>query len=724
MAIQLTPIEAHERTVREIFSDEYAFLVPAYQRPYAWEEDQVRELFNDLSDAMDDENASGGMYFLGSIVLIKLPNDPNSRIIDGQQRLTTLTILLSILRDLTTDAERQFDRRDYIFQKANPDRGTSERFRLLLRKQDQPFFLKYVQEPGATNKLPDPENLQGSQYRIAANARYLREHLEGIEEKRRDALVAFIVQRCYLVVVAVPTAESARRIFTVLNARGLDLTPTDILKADLLERAGELQELALAERWEAVETAIGRDEMVELFGHIRMIYEREKPRLALDVAFPKVVVPFIAKPEGFISDIVEPMADAFRLLNERGTIRVHRQFGSEAAKAVCSLGRIDNKDWMPAALLRLWKPHSEEDSKSTADFLIKLERLAYFLFVTRKGVNERIGRFAAVMDEFDPRQNNNSPPIGLALTEQEQGEFIEALEGPLYRKTRVCKPVLQRLDEALSSGGASYDELVSIEHVLPQTVDDGSEWAALFPDESDRVTWTDRLANLVFLTQRINIRASNWDFERKKKEYFSSTDGSSPFVITQGVLQTEQWTPDHLAARQKKLIEKLKTVWELAAPSTTFPEIASKATRESSDSKYAERRRKMLIEALSQREGVALTNKKGILFSSGDGKLRAACSVSKRYVRGTSAYYWYGYSEEWPVFFSEADKSFLVLGCSDQNVGYAIPNDVMAKILTNLYKTPDKHWHIILEENERGEFELAIPNGTRMPLKKFELKVS
>jgi hypothetical protein len=165
--------------------------------------------------------------------------------------------LLSVLRDLTTDEEKRIDRRRYIFQKANADRGTSDRFRLLLRTRDRPFFLKTIQQPSATNSLPDAETLEGSQKQIAANARYLREQLELLDEARRDSLIAFIIQRCYLVVVAVPTAEAARRIFTVLNARGLDLTPTDILKADLLDRAGEPAELPLADRWESVEAATG-----------------------------------------------------------------------------------------------------------------------------------------------------------------------------------------------------------------------------------------------------------------------------------------------------------------------------------------------------------------------------------------------------------------------------------------------------------------------------------
>ena len=128
--------------------------------------------------------------------------------------------------------------------------------------------------------------------------------------------------------------------------------------------------------------------------------------------------------------------------------------------------------------------------------------------------------------------------------------------------------MLQRLDEALSSGGAIYEDPTSIEHVLPQTVDADSEWAKLFPDEQIRADWTHKLANLVFLTRRINTRASNWDFDRKKSEYFASQDGASPFPLTQGVLQTTAWTVGHLEERQTKMLNALAKVWQLASPTT------------------------------------------------------------------------------------------------------------------------------------------------------------
>jgi hypothetical protein len=300
--------------------------------------------------------------------------------------------------------------------------------------------------------------------------------------------------------------------------------------------------------------------MVELFGHIRMIYERDKPRLALEAAFPKSVTPFLGDPDKFISEILEPIGDSAVLLADNGLVIT--QFGPVAAKAVRSLERIDNKDWMPPVLLRLWK-RKPGDGPAIEDFLLRLERLAYFMFVCRYGINDRIARFAMVMDEIDPLLGRERPVHGLELTAAEQAQFIEALEGPLYPKSRVCKPVLQRLDEALSAGGASYDSLVSIEHVLPQTVAEGSEWSVLFPDQSQRNYWTHRIANLVFLTKRINNRASNWDFEKKKKEYFVSKDGTAPFPLTQSVLQADKWSIEHLVGRQAQLIAKLKEVWKL-----------------------------------------------------------------------------------------------------------------------------------------------------------------
>ncbi|WP_346401048.1 DUF262 domain-containing protein [Pseudomonas syringae] len=194
--------------------------------------------------------------------------NPSSRVVDGQQRLTTLTLLFSVIRDLTEGTEKQAHREQYIKQVANEDEGIPEALRLQLRQKDQVFFEKHIQTRGATNHLPSLDGLTDAKARIVENTKLIRDRLGAMNEKERDELLRFLLQNCYLVLVEVPADVAARRIFTVLNARGLDLSDTDILKADLLEPADANRESFLSHRWEEVETALGRDRFSALFTHI------------------------------------------------------------------------------------------------------------------------------------------------------------------------------------------------------------------------------------------------------------------------------------------------------------------------------------------------------------------------------------------------------------------------------------------------------------------------
>ena len=554
----LERIEAGEKQIADIFSDKYAFTIPPYQRPYAWEIQQAGELFGDLLDAMAPTSRSEGLYFLGSIVLVKTPADPEAKVVDGQQRLTTLTILLSVLRDLTDDAELKIRRDTYVKQAANPDLGRPERLRLHLRQRDQVFFENTVQRRDATANLPRLAGLKGSQARIVENALHYRERLLGMTDGQRGNLIKFVLNSCYLVVVTVPTDAAARRIFTVLNARGLDLTATDILKADLLERAGEAREKELSTRWEQIELALDRDRFSDLFTHIRMIFQREKPRSALEAGFPEFVHPFRGDPKEFLSDTLEPFAEAFTLAEDRNDIE--RRFDARTTSLLRSLNRLDNKDWVPPLLLRL-KQYFADEAVDVPDFIMKLERLAYYLFVTRSDVNARISRYADVLEKIDPRERSTPRSTGLEFSDEEARYFLNALDEPVYLKSRVVKPLLLRLDLTLSDGSAVYDyPTISVEHVCPQTIDPGSQWGDWFSDRKAHNDWVHRAANLVLLTHRKNSSASNWDLNRKKSAYFVKDD-ACPFLLTQQVLDATEWTPRTLEDRQKEVLRTLSKSW-------------------------------------------------------------------------------------------------------------------------------------------------------------------
>lgn len=559
-------IEAAHKKISDVFSKDYAFTIPAYQRPYAWETIQVEELLADLTDAMAPTSKSDGFYFLGSIVLVKKHGSPDSRVVDGQQRLTTLTILFSVIRDLTEDAVKQANREKYIKQVANEDEGIPEALRLQLRQKDQAYFEKHIQASGATDNLPTIDGLSGAKARIIQNAGTIRRKLEGMGEEMRSALLKFLLQSCYLVVVEVPTQTAARRIFTVLNARGMDLSATDILKADLLERAGEDKEDNLSQRWEDVEVSLERGKFSDLFTHIRMIFERDKPRSALESGFPEQVPIFRNDPVKFMDTVLEPFADAFLLSMDDAELR--SRFGHKTADLVRSLERLDNKDWLPPLLLCLQQSNTG-DKDDVAEFVFKLERLAYYLFMVRADVNARMSRYADVLDMLEPpvdrksRAGAKERSTGLELTQDEVFALFNALDGDVYLATRVVKPLLLRLEQASHDGSANYDfPTISVEHVCPQTLEEGSQWAQWYAEGENHGTWLHTVGNLVLLNFRKNSAARNYDFEKKKTKYFAPGD-TSPFTLTNEVREFSSWTPEDIKGRRKELLKRLAKDWNL-----------------------------------------------------------------------------------------------------------------------------------------------------------------
>ena len=137
-------ITAKEHNLLKVFSDEYFFEIPLYQRPYAWTTEQVGELLDDLTDAMERDKEEP--YFLGSVVLIKNDRDEMSQVVDGQQRLTTLTMLLCVLRDISGDSKMGLELDDFIRAAGSELKGIKDRPRLNLRERDREFFRQHVQE--------------------------------------------------------------------------------------------------------------------------------------------------------------------------------------------------------------------------------------------------------------------------------------------------------------------------------------------------------------------------------------------------------------------------------------------------------------------------------------------------------------------------------------------------------------------------------------------------
>lgn len=553
-------IKASEKALGGVFCDEFRFSIPPYQRPYVWTTEEAEELFDDLKNAMSAGNSSEtSPYFMGSIVLIKRPEKPEADVVDGQQRLTTLTLLICVLRDRLDDHLTGYVQ-GYVCEKGNPFAGTEDLYRLRLRALEKDFFETSVQRKGATKSLPDTDqNLKSAKMRIAENARLLAKRVDALDFKTRECLLTFMIQHCFLVVVETSGKRSAYRVFSVMNDRGLDLSPTDILKADIIGDIKEESERETYTRtWEMFEESLGRDRFRDLFAHIRMIYRRAKLAETLEAEFHKYVQP-CKDAKGFVDQILKPMYEAYFWI-------VNQNFEStkdaeKINRSLRHLAMLDNADWQPPTILYLSK--FSQAPERVAAFLSALDTLAYGMFILRHNVNKRIGRYADLIRWIDSGYDVLSSDSPIHLSDSEDKAVIQQLNGPIYEIQRIRMSVLLRLDEAVSDGSATYDHrIVSVEHVLPQNPAEDGEWVKLFPDEEKRDFWKDRLANLVLLSRAKNSQAQNYAFRRKKTEYFSR-NGTSPFAITSQVLNADKWTADGLLTRQKMLLETCRKIWNL-----------------------------------------------------------------------------------------------------------------------------------------------------------------
>lgn len=557
-------LTAKEQSLAKIFSDDYVFTIPGYQRPYSWGTEQAQELLDDLLGALaaaPETLNEAAPYFLGSIVLIKSDSQPDATVVDGQQRLTTLTLLLSAIRATVSDVAVQTGITKRIYEHGDIVSATQARYRLSLRDRDREFFRQYVQHESKLQQLTQlNDKLPDAQTRLRSNAEVFMNGLAKLKQPELVRLVQFIITRCYLVTVATPDLDSAYRIFGVLNSRGLDLSATDILKAEIIGGiALELRDV-YTKKWEDEEENLGRDEFGDLFSHIRMIYRKAKPQGTLLKEFKEHVAP-AQQPRTFVDEVLIPMAQAFSEL--RNADYASQRHAEQVNEHLNWLNRLEFKDWLPPALAFFVRHRNEPDAVLV--FFCDLERLGYSMLVRKTGVNERIERFSALTLAIEKGTELTATHSPLQLTPPEQYTTYIALNGPLYEthSPRALAILLLRLDRLISDGSAIYQHnVVSVEHVLPQQPAPNSQWLVWVPDSKTHQDWVHRMGNLTLLSRNKNSSASNYEFEKKKNSYFTK-GGVSSFALTTQVLQHSIWTVEVMQKRQEEMLKVLELHWRL-----------------------------------------------------------------------------------------------------------------------------------------------------------------
>ena len=540
-------MKAEERTVSNILTEQTCYEIPPYQRPYSWAKENAQQLLDDVWEAYEAKDTE---YFIGSLITIEKERDRRYDVVDGQQRLTTLNLILARLRDRITDEAAKAELGKRILPR-NVLTGEAETARLILRRTDQGFFRKHVLESQPLSPK-DRESINAPQRHLVENMETVDAFCDGKSQLVLKLFANYLLSKVYVVFVTTQSWQSAYRLFNVLNARGMSLSNADLIKNSLFSLLGghASRSEELEERWLELEESLGIERLDAFFGHHRTALVASKARGSLH----EEIEPLIRGTEGgpfvFLDAVIKSADNYMQIVDADFT---------EAAtlRALRALSRVEYDEWIPPLLAFLNKPVT---NLPESEFAGLLEKITMQNWVRRLGRTARLTVYYQLISAIN--EGKTAEEVRQIFKKNAQNEeFLSLIAGEVYGKP-FDAAVLLRLEEADQDESVTkaYSGRLTIEHVLPQSLKD-AYWQDRFTVELHQL-WLHRLGNLALLCGHKNYKAQYYDFDRKKKIY-SDRNKKVSFDITKEVCDRSEWTAAEIKKRHDRLVELAKQTWSI-----------------------------------------------------------------------------------------------------------------------------------------------------------------
>lgn len=599
-------METQVRTPQMIFMPPQRLVVPLFQRPYVWnEENQWAPLWSDITRVAErllaDPNAKHFPHFLGAVVLQQVQNPTGSMqervVIDGQQRLTTLQVMLDALHaELDSVGARQSALRlEALVTNAEPFWDTPEdRFKVWPTNRDRPAFTEVMRAapPVSYGDLQHGTSRVVSAHRFFAHqARgWLAEQGDGSVQDRAIALERSVRELLQLVVIDLSADENAQEIFETLNARGAQLTAADLIKNFVFQRlmeSGVDVEAAYTMNWQEFETGFWEAEIS--FGRIR--YSRSSiflnhwliSRTGEEIVAREVFSRFKRfadhEADTSMSTIVETVRRASRVyrhvVEESGNLSapVDRlglfsyrtsTLESEVFKSLLLVLLDPEAPAIPEAQLN--KALDSIESWLVRRMLVRASTNSYTQVAAELITQVTMGDRAASGDTVEAFLR--SQVVGSRYWPDDDELRGELRVLPAYARLRRARlrMVLEAIEDHQRGWKDGKEGLggqrvlrgkYAIEHVMPR------RWATNWPlrgvSEVEREQTIHRLGNLTLLTGRLNSKVSNgrWSDKRAALKHHDVLKLNSDLIDS----GSRQWNEELIAARTEHLIDKIIDIW-------------------------------------------------------------------------------------------------------------------------------------------------------------------
>lgn len=573
-----TEIKCEKKVIREIFNMWYC--IPDYQRAYVWDTDQVRDLLDDTISAYRENKEA--QYFLGSMVLKINEKSENNvsyteyELLDGQQRITTVFLILACMRDMLTDyPQYQNSLAGFVYQAEDAILQQPERMRIIfnIRSDVRDFVNEHIKPlHGTCDDALLKEKMQAKDVNISirnmANAMLVAH--EFLEENKSDIIgyLSYFLNKVLMIYVATEELQDAFQLFTVLNNRGVKLSSSDILKAENLKELSAADRTSWATRWEEMETYFGED-FDKFLSHIRTILVKKKQTTTLLKEFDEFVYSnqeYDRTQKKYVprTPILRRGRDTFELLYSY--YHTYQEVFDTDHSVVTGDYEITNylklmetgfgADYWIAPVLDYYRKYRR---RGFVAFLKALDRKLSADWITAATPTVRMENVNAILREIEASQDSAALLQSKTFTIN-KSDFERVINGDIYGRS-FAKYLLLKLDLIYrgSSTPMIPQAIASIEHILPRNPSADSQWVKDFP-AAEREEWTNKLGNLVLISRRKNTAQGNRDYVEKKEKYFEKNIEMFPNSIR--IYQNyPEWKLSDLKKNHSDVVTELLNVY-------------------------------------------------------------------------------------------------------------------------------------------------------------------
>lgn len=542
------------KSIRKIFGDTDAFYqMPIYQRPYSWDKERVEQLWYDILEAFknnQEDKTIDPNYFLGSVVVVK--KSDGYEVVDGQQRLTTLTILFCVLRDLNLEVKKKVilnSIRDLVEEK--------ERLKLTTHLNNQASFEETI--INGIDFKPSKKDLANN--RFLQTALYFKRLVEKSQNSESEDYIEniedfidYLFEQTTMIKIVCYDEGFAIKLFTVLNDRGLDLTPADIIKAYLLQNLDETKRPSFIEVWKRLENTIrhSNESLQGVFNLYLYYLISDNPKRSLQdelkIQFkngnPQQIILDIEK---FAENLIEIQTDK----QDKYTSMLKYLSQSIYWKSI--LASAKHTEYQHFDKLKVLITKYYYQSWIAGGTSNRIKQTSFNILKKVKAKADIVEIEQLVKDNLNKYEN-----------------YREFLSTDSAYWNKWLKPVLLSVEyfQLEQRDFIPISRELHAEHILPQEWDrEDLNWSAFFSEDE---AWDNlnTLGNLTLLSGHKNIQASNRNYRDKVEIYKGNNgkgfDGKTGFEITKRILDDyPDWNKDNIAHRFTWLKSEIERIFEI-----------------------------------------------------------------------------------------------------------------------------------------------------------------